>query len=486
MDELLNYIDNIAMLNIKEIAKEVSVDNSISNDKGYTKYTIDACESLRYLGTFMTLRDIYYGKINKVFDISYDIKSNIRYLYSMTTTRNTDKIDFELSDSECYILSCANRLIPAGSLKKFFAVETTDKLMTSIPNIRFLGELREYIKSDNKPIYYKLNLLSEVLSKSGLNLQKQLDILMDVINNNLRNGILDNWDKYDIRFAYDYEFENISRRKIKKLINNNELHEFLKKSKNSKQVDEIKDVITISEVKTSCIIKAHRLMKKHYFDKIGSIDDNDIDNILKSLEILGINEKIIQKCNKILRPTQKVQTECHIDTNTPTNKSRNSQNKENHANTSVHINKSRSMSKKEYHDICDELNTYFDFKNMKAIRTLNSEEINYCICLLEKIKTDRNKIITFLKIIEKENLKMDAIDRYNNMIKKLEYYDQLPGMKEYIDLLKLYFETKPTNSIEQSDRKKMINDTLNEASKLIPKVFAYEFEGASLLKIDGK
>lgn len=129
-----------------------------------------------------------------------------------------------------------------------------------------------------------------------------------------------------------------------------------------------------------------------------------------------------------------------------------------------------------------ELNTYFDFDNMQAIRVLSEEEIARCLDILHTLKESSTKIEQFI-IKENRFKKQNIVNNfalYLEIYHKLKFYESKLNISAELEELEMYFqEMFLSSSDDYAEWKENFEATLNNVYRQIQPLTEYE-EGLSL------
>lgn len=228
----------------------------------------------------------------------------------------------------------------------------------------------------------------------------------------------------------------------------------------------------------------HQLLKEHYFDKIDSFTEDDIFKVCIGLGKAGVSLRYLALVEKDLRAELNKRRELESaqtvqETVEEQEEISEQPIEENVDNKKESENKTKPLSRKATNEIYREMQTYFDFNEMKSIRYLSLDEIIYCMSLMKKVNIPDERIRNFIKKAEKANrtYQVNPVTRYIELLKKLEFYsDNEKIMRLLTELKEAYASITP----EENDPfyEEYIASGLNEILGLIPDTHEYEFNAS--------
>ena len=211
--------------------------------------------------------------------------------------------------------------------------------------------------------------------------------------------------------------------------------------------------------------RTHKKIKEHYFDKLETYTEEDVEIVINALKIWQkaeciediVRETLLSKINK--RNTQKQQIEIKR----------------------IERVSKPILTKKQYHEIKNELDSKFDFVRMEPLInvTLTPEEISHCIDLMNELSfTDREKEIFLEKSFKKSREEILNVDEILKILQnQIEFYSiNNETVNKAMENLELYIEEyKNTEDlIEKEEWFELIREEIRIVNAFIPKTFDYE------------
>ncbi|MBE6149365.1 MAG: hypothetical protein E7170_01415 [Firmicutes bacterium] len=292
---------------------------------------------------------------------------------------------------------------------------------------------------------YQFKFLSNILTKCYVRLYKFVDNKTHISNEELYNNYQELINTYENDKTMFINFEFLSKQLIE--YNTSLQHKF----------DIVLSFINMNlerfnEVDINSVIENCTIINKYYSD---DIKQSDINIIYESLLKLNIEKEL---CDKFL-----------IILNKKVEKSKNKKQEK------VVYNKfytKPSISKKDIYSITNELNSYFDFKNMKVKKILSLDETIYCLSLLYKLSADNKTIDKFLMLTNKEKRKQNPIYVY------IDLYDKLinSNNKEILNLVDSINYELSKMFICSNDEYNNIKDNISEHIKYLLNIVDFEYE----------
>ena len=246
----------------------------------------------------------------------------------------------------------------------------------------------------------------------------------------------------------------------------------------------VTDLIDSNDIDYPLTQEAHQILKDHYFTKKDNFNNDDIFMIGIAFGKLGISPKGLKMIDEFLNDELKSREQSR-EKETP----HNLETSQRQSNWQVNETKAKpTLSKKAYNQIFREILTYFNIKEMKAFRYLTVDEIIYCINLMKKIGLADEIIDTFINKTEKENRKyeINPLNRYSELLQKMEYYSTNPQIMHILNDLKEAYEAI---KLDENDPfyEEFIASGMAEIMKLIPENHEYEMMKAlKLVNQDNK
>ena len=211
--------------------------------------------------------------------------------------------------------------------------------------------------------------------------------------------------------------------------------------------------------------RTHKKIKEHYFDKLETYTEEDVEIVINALEVWQkaeciediVRETLLSKINK--RNTQKQQIEIKR----------------------IEREQKPILTKKQYHEIKNELDSKFDFVRMEPLInvTLTPEEIAHCIYLMNQLSfTDREKEIFLEKSFKKSREEIFNVDEILKILQEqIEFYnindDIVKKLIENIEIFIIEYK-EATDPLEKEEWLELIKSEIDKINMFIPKTFEYE------------
>lgn len=270
-------------------------------------------------------------------------------------------------------------------------------------------QLISLIEGKSNELFIDFERLSNELMSSPLSTQSQADMIFSTIELNLE--ILKKGNVapiLDREKAKQHKFKYITKSQLRNLFKCEEVELLLASPlrRHKKRKKELQQFIEENPLDISSTIEKFKIIQEHYTNPSDLTDEN-IKTICNTLIELKIEPKV---CYKIEANLQKRKKKSQKQTKEilPTQKRL----------------EKPTLSKKEMNLIIKELDQYFDFSKMRAIRALSLDETIYCIQLLTKTSADTKVIEQFLQEVESENRRENPIRIYVDMYDKLITYKE--------------------------------------------------------------
>lgn len=330
-------------------------------------------------------------------------------------------------------------------------------------------------------IFISFDELSPILSESKLRTRDKLEIIMLIFEKNMATNLLNKTiDDFELPILANYPFKFVKFDEAKEFINNNNYKEILKNKKRltpleELKLEEIEKVISENSLNIEQIIKCHKIIKEHYFDKLDDIDKLDIECIINVLKYFKLSKELITEINgyfnSILEKKEKrKKRELEEKNNNETVVRREST-------------KVNTISKKEYYYLNKELKKYYDLENKCPIKPLSLEEQIYFVYLLKKLNINDNKINDILNRINKLSSN-HPVARFTRLYDKFKYYSNDEQIQFILNELDEYFSQIFICCDDDYEIIKMFfEDDLNKLLELIPNNYEYEHQKAKELII---
>lgn len=284
----------------------------------------------------------------------------------------------------------------------------------------------------NYEIFNDFELLSELLEATNGQSEEKFEIIMTAIKSNIDKGLLN--------IIID--------------VTKDEDEYFIKRYKE--------------------ILVSHRTISKSYFNK-KNYNEKDIEKIILAIKVLGVNESITSEIFNILK----------TDLYKRIAKEKKKQTENINTNGKYSINEYYDKQK-ERKEIIEELNSYFNYEKMEAIRPLSTREKVHCVELLGLIGATNEEKLKFLKIVEAvprkdEDKGLSPIAEFVDNYDKLKYYENSYGLQQHLKTIKDYLEqTFICDDEEYAFWSSEIKSELDKAMKWIPKTYEYELSKSKM------
>lgn len=323
-------------------------------------------------------------------------------------------------------------------------------------------------------IYIQYDYLSDMLEESPLNARGMFSILTRLLEKNLSTNITNQDARcFDIQQIDNYEFKYMTRDEFLEFVRTDEYGRLKSKEESQltedekKRLEEFNIYSDLYPLDIAPVIDAHKLIKKHYFDKLDSFNEEDIEVFLDKLRSFKLSENLISIFrNLLIRDVEKRQRR-EVTISYPQESKQQSI-------------KEVGISRKEYNLIERELRKYFDLSTMKLVRPLTIDLQIYCVGLLLKLGISEDKIKEILRIMNKDGYSYEnPITMFVQLYEKLEYYKDIDGIKESIEtMLGAMKEIMNMDNSDYEEWKEFLGEELTSALKLLPKTYEYEIEKA--------
>ena len=164
-------------------------------------------------------------------------------------------------------------------------------------------------------IFIQYDYLSEMLEDSPLNARGMFTIVQRLLEKNLATNIVhQNAKCFDIQGIDKYEFTYMTRGEFLAFVRSDEYgrlkerDESLLTEDEKNKLEEFRRYSDLHPLDISPVIEAHKLIKKHYFDKKDSFDEEDVEVFLEQLRSFKLSENLISVFrNLLLREVEKRQ-----------------------------------------------------------------------------------------------------------------------------------------------------------------------------------
>lgn len=243
--------------------------------------------------------------------------------------------------------------------------------------------------------------------------KEKLEIIMYFVKKNLNHHLLDLDENSFKNYIWKTYYAHLSEEVFKKLY----AEELLKTGKSNNNAYFRK---VLSKGKREWQLKkkvcvAHRVIKKHYFDKKENFSEKDLSFVIQSLIVLGLDSKMCDVFKVLFKKKIKIKKEEKVVV------------------PKIEIKLlDQKESKRLYREIMDKYN----IDEQRVIRPLTLSEIVFLVKKMHRINISQKEIIKFILNVNKEGLEAYKNSRY----KFQDYYPKIVeyASKETITLLNSY------------------------------------------------
>ncbi len=207
------------------------------------------------------------------------------------------KKEFELAKYSLQTGGAICFLSPKGIDLKIVAHDNLIKMLT----------LDRASWKNSSGLFIEFPLLCEFLEDSELNSLEIKHVVFYLIEKNIVSGVTNSGTKcFDPNKIVDYDFKYFTKDEVIDYITSetyqklfSESLENLSETEKNKR-EEFLDFCEKSSIDLTNLQALYRKIKTHYFEKIDSYNENDVDIIVKSLAELGVNKQICMNIKLIL------------------------------------------------------------------------------------------------------------------------------------------------------------------------------------------
>lgn len=335
------------------------------------------------------------------------------------------------------------------------------------------------ICKQNHIVLNDFGVLSSLLVDSGLTDKEIKSAILKIIEINIENGILNAEETEELENNFELSLEenivevlqgNVGKTFFDILLSMASKYTFTPPTKEkSVRTSRGQKITNLEEIQ-----KYYQIIKESYLDKKDMISNEDIINIYYSLASLNIPEyickrvyeELIKERQKAIKKQQKQQTKMSFNPDL------------------YAVKQTEIISKKEYNTLYHELLTFFDFNEMIPTRNLSFKEVVYCVHLMQKIKMPQEKIVKFIKIIEKQ--KNNPASMYIFIYEKLQNFIEDETISKQIQTIEEYLEQLfiPETEEDYEFWKECISAVLANLESSLPSNSSYIIEKAKNLKLN--
>ena len=328
---------------------------------------------------------------------------------------------------------------------------------------KFRSFIKKLENNEHKIIIKKNELvdISYILLESPLKNRERVYIMLKLIEKNITCIEEHNqWVKIHNEFAELHNMFLDKRNKQKNVITS-----IIDKAK---KFDDTK----IEFLENSELIeleKQNTILKKHYFDKLGNYNMEDIEEFIKVLKELELEPSICEGIKSIMIKNlekRKEKDKVVISSNFK----------------SVNIKKETELTTKESKQLYYELKTkYFDLESMTSVRYLSVPEKIKVTVLLKQLNYSEEELEKILCIIDNNNRKysdtVDLVIKYADIMYRSAYYKDELQLENYIQKTDEYLNEWLNSSKEESlTWEEFLKEELEKLNDLLPRTHEYEQE----------
>lgn len=327
----------------------------------------------------------------------------------------------------------------------------------SIIYYSYYQKLIQYFSNDEQTIFLNFDILSNLLLESNLNTNERVNIILYIINKNIKLNIISSNNTFILLSdILSYHFKSINIIDLLDLLNDPHFNTFMSSPDEylDKETATIRNEINefISTHNHSNYPNIHKLIN----DTL-STNPIDIPKLISYLKELNINDTVLSNITYILNKRYPKKEDI-----IPPKKQIPTQNK---------------ISIKEYNLYSKELHKYFDFYHMKPLKILSIEEQIYCVSMMLHLDFNESKIKDFLRICNKYLLSNinDPVILFNTLYPRLFYYKDNKLIKDAISNIEsCLINMLDCSKEEYSDWEELMSTELSDALDNIPKDYTYE------------
>lgn len=334
------------------------------------------------------------------------------------------------------------------------------------------------VNSTEAPVLYlDFIFLSFLLKKSDLSVKEHLEVIMYIVEKNLKSDIINTKRQHFVvnRMELKEEFfAKLSTAKFYKFMDSLDLTSvymlpdrcltadvvYLKKA--------IKEHLRKHKDDNIMLLAAHRYIKEHYLDKKDTYNEKDVKFVKVGLKTLGVQTDICKTIEYLLTkniPKRVVKEEVVV-------------------NKEISITKEKKKNLKEENSLYREIKLYYDIEEEKALKPLTLDEIIYVVSLFFKVDISILKIKQYIK--DMYRLSFDAensLGMFNLLYAKMLFYCDNEEIKKAIDAIQSYLgELFVVSEDDYEFYKSAIGEEMKDAYKFLSQNYDYELDMALTLK----
>lgn len=365
-------------------------------------------------------------------------------------------------------------------IKNDLAGALQDKDQVKMSSSMFAGMVGTWLTLDPKleenykMILGEFEILSTFMEANEFSAKDKLNVISTVVEKNIKNSLLDD------EVAINADEEEITEDLIGAMFNIENIMEYRKDATyfesfirlQKTRIEYSKSDATIKRGILDRLIRnyrslqnSHAVFKAHYLDKKLTFDEQDIFAVSAALIEMGISfntaREIIEYLKVKLVKRQANEATPVIETKP------------------VVVEPPKPINQRQIKKTFKELETYFDFFNMIPIRTLNYDEMIFCLAKIKETDCTVGLMNEFISKQDRFNLQNDPVLNAEVILRRLKAYQETfeEHNSDYIDVtttissLEGYLNEIHNTKIqeEQDVWMEFVNEELPYALSLLPK-----------------
>lgn len=365
-------------------------------------------------------------------------------------------------------------------IKNDLAGALQDKDQVKMSSSMFAGMVGTWLTLDPKleenykMILGEFEILSTFMEANEFSSKDKLNVISTVVEKNIKNSLLDD------EVAINADEEEITEDLIGAMFNIENIMEYRKDATyfesfirlQKTRIEHSKSDATIKRGILDRLIRnyrslqnSHAVFKAHYLDKKLTFDEQDIFAVSTALIEMGISfntaREIIEYLKVKLAKRKANETTPVIETKP------------------VVVEPPKPINQRQIKKTFKELETYFDFFNMIPIRTLNYDEMIFCLAKIKETDCTVGLMNEFISKQDRFNLQNDPVLNAEVILRRLKAYQETfeEHNSDYIDVtttissLEGYLNEIHNTKIqeEQDVWMEFVNEELPYALSLLPK-----------------
>ena len=365
-------------------------------------------------------------------------------------------------------------------IKNDLAGALQDKDQVKMSSSMFAGMVGTWLTLDPKleenykMILGEFEILSTFMEANEFSAKDKLNVISTVVEKNIKNSLLDD------EVAINADEEEITEDLIGAMFNIENIMEYRKDATyfesfirlQKTRIEHSKSDATIKRGILDRLIRnyrslqnSHAVFKAHYLDKKLTFDEQDIFAVSAALIEMGISfntaREIIEYLKVKLVKRQANEATPVIETKP------------------VVVEPPKPINQRQIKKTFKELETYFDFFNMIPIRTLNYDEMIFCLAKIKETDCTVGLMNEFISKQDRFNLQNDPVLNAEVILRRLKAYQETfeEHNSDYIDVtttissLEGYLNEIHNTKIqeEQDVWMEFVNEELPYALSLLPK-----------------